>query len=107
MITDRVRDARALTVAAAIARRESALLDVTCLGVMPFALLAMDPAPLILEPDPSKAIQHADALAAWVGFVVSADLRITVETATVLTFSLVEAVAQTARFSDLLGLVDV
>lgn len=101
IITDQVRDAPALATASAIARREDAYLDVTCLSVMPFDAMTMGEVPMVLDPDESGALQEARALASWARSTLPADLRATIETTAAPSIGLVGAVAQVARYSDL------
>ena len=102
VITDTVRDAPALAAAAALAGRIDAELDVTCLGVEPVPVdaLGMGAVSMASNVDHGEAQRQADTLAQWARSVLPADLRPRVAT-TVSSFGLVGAVAQVARFSDL------
>lgn len=101
IITDQVRDAPALAAASAIARREDAHLDVTCLSVMPFDSMTFEAAPVALDLDERGALQEAHRLASWARSTLPPDLRATIETTAASSLGLVGAVAQLARFSDL------
>lgn len=101
IITDQARDTPALEATSAIAQREDTHLHVTCLSVMPMDPMVLGAVPVMLNPDEGSARRQADALAAWARTILPADLRASIDTTAVPSFGLVGAVAQVARFSDL------
>ncbi|HRO14413.1 MAG TPA: universal stress protein [Paracoccus sp. (in: a-proteobacteria)] len=103
VVTDSTRDTPALAVAAAIALREDAHLDISCLGVEPLPLdtMAMDIPPITVGWGLSEARDQAEALVSWARSHLPADLRARVEPVTVPALGLASAAAQLARLSDL------
>ena len=103
IITDTVRDAPALAAAAALAVRTDAELDVACLGVEPVPMDAVGMGASFNDSsvDRGEAQKQAETLARWARGVLPSELRASVLAVTAPSFGLVSAVAQVARFSDL------
>ncbi|TNC64505.1 universal stress protein [Rubellimicrobium roseum] len=103
IVTDETRDAPALTAAAAIAARESAHLDVACLGLEPLAIEAMPmaAAQIIVESSRAEAESRARALSAWAGRRIPPEVRAAIETRTVIGLDFGAVAARLGRFSDL------
>jgi nucleotide-binding universal stress UspA family protein len=103
VITDTARDAPAVAAAASLARRLDAQLDVTCVGVEPVPVdaVGMGASFNASNLDHTEAQRQADTLARWARSALPSELRARVVAVTAPSFGLVGAVAQVARFSDL------
>ena len=101
ILTEDTRDGPALTAAAGLARRLDAHLDVICVALEFMPIYAIEAAAMAYQVDRTDARKRTDTLAAWARSVLPHDVRATIEPATALGTGLVEAIARTARYSDL------
>lgn len=103
VVTDEARDTHVLQAAAAIAARESAHLDLLCLGVEPVPLetVPMTATPVVMEGWRVESLQRAERLAAWASARIPPEVRARAEPITAQSLGLAAVVARAARFSDL------